>query len=96
MALSKLKLQQLREVCHEKDIDNSGLRKKKDLIERINEVCEARQAAIEDDEGDDEAGFDEDVASVDWLVLLANRFLKMAALIVVDRSPQTFSGCDYN
>ena len=37
---------------------------KKDLIERINEVREARQTAAEDDDGDDEVEFDEDVASV--------------------------------
>ena len=53
MALSKLNLQQLREVCQEEDIDHSGLRRKKDLTERINEVCEARQTAVEDDDGED-------------------------------------------
>ena len=30
-----------------------------------------------------------------WLVLLASRSLKMAALIVVERSPQTSPDCDY-
>ena len=64
MALSKLKLQQLREVCQEKDIDYSGLRRNKDLIERINEVREARQAAVDDDESEDEVEFGEDLASV--------------------------------
>ena len=64
ISLSKLKLQQLREVCKEEDIDHSGLRGKKDLIERINEVREARQTAFEDDDGEDEVEFDEDVASV--------------------------------
>ena len=48
MALSKLKLQQLRELCQEEDIDHSGLHRKKDLISKINEVREARQAAIND------------------------------------------------
>ena len=64
MALSKLKLQQLREVCQEEDIDYSGLRRKKDLIEKISDVREARQTAVEDDEVEDEVEFDEDVASV--------------------------------
>ena len=64
MALSNLKLQQLRYVCQEEHIDYSGLRRKKDLIERINEVREAKQTAFEDDEGQDEVEFDEDVASV--------------------------------
>ena len=64
MALSKLTLQQLREVCHEEDIDRSGLHRKKDLIAWINEVREARQAAIDDVEGEDEVEFDEDVGSV--------------------------------
>ena len=64
MALSKPKLQQLRDVCQEEDIDHSGLRRKKELIERINEVPEARQTAVEDDDGEDEAEFDEDAASV--------------------------------
>ena len=41
----------------------SGYVGKKDLIERINEVHEARQTAVEND-GDDEVEFDEDVASV--------------------------------
>ena len=64
MALSKLKLQQLRDVCQEEDIDHSGLHRKKDLIDRINEVREARQTAVEDDDGEDEAEFYEDAASV--------------------------------
>ena len=34
------------------------------MIERINEVREARQTAVEDDDGEDEAEFDEDAASV--------------------------------
>ena len=34
------------------------------MIERINEVREVRQAAVEDDGGEDEAEFDEDAASV--------------------------------
>ena len=34
------------------------------MIERINEVREARQAAVEDDDGEDEAEFDENAASV--------------------------------
>ena len=34
------------------------------MIERIYEVREARQAAVEDDDGEDEVEFDEDVASV--------------------------------
>ena len=50
MALSKLNLQQLRDVCQEEDIDHSGLHRQKDLIERINEVREARQATVEDDD----------------------------------------------
>ena len=60
MALSKLKLQQLRDVCQEEeeDIDHSWLHGKKDLMERINEVREARQAAVEDDDGENEAEFD--------------------------------------
>ena len=37
---------------------------KKDLIERIDDIREARQAAVEDDGGEDEAEFDEDAASV--------------------------------
>ena len=41
-----------------------GYVRKKDLIERINEVREARQTAIEDDEDEDDVEFDEDVASV--------------------------------
>ena len=48
----------------EEDIDHFGLRRKKELVERINEVCEARQTAVEDDDGEDEAEFDEDAASV--------------------------------
>ena len=64
MALSKLNLQQLRDVCHEEDIRHSGLHRKKDLIERINEVREARQATVEDDDVVNEAEFDEDAASV--------------------------------
>ena len=34
------------------------------MIERINEVREARQTAVEDDVGEDEVEFDEDVAIV--------------------------------
>ena len=34
------------------------------MIERINEVREARQTAVEDDEDEDEVEFDKDVASV--------------------------------
>ena len=64
MGLSKLKLQHLKEVCQEEDIDYSGLRRKKDLIESINEVCEARRPAVEDEDGEDEVEIDEDVASV--------------------------------
>ena len=64
MALSKLKLQQSRYVCQEEDIDHSGLHRKNDLIERINEVRCARQATVEDDDGEDKAEFDEDAASV--------------------------------
>ena len=64
MALSKPNLQQLTDVCQEEDIDHSGLNRKKDLIERINEVREARQATVEDDNGENEAEFDEDAASV--------------------------------
>ena len=64
MALSKLNLQQLRGVCQEEDIDHSGLHGKKYLIERINEVREARQATVEDDDVENEAEFDEDAASV--------------------------------
>ena len=64
MALSKLKLQQLREVCQEQDIDYSGIRRQKDLIELINEIRETGQAAVDDDEGEDEVEFGEDVASV--------------------------------
>ena len=59
MALSMLKLQQLKDVCLEEVIDCSGLHKKKDLIERINEVRWARQTAVED-----ETEFGEDAASV--------------------------------
>ena len=51
-------------MCQEEDIDHSGLRRKKDLIERINEVRETRQTAVEDDNGEDEAEFDEDAANV--------------------------------
>ena len=51
-------------MCREEDIDYSGLRRNKDLIERINEVREARQTAVEDDDGEEEVEFDEDVASV--------------------------------
>ena len=40
------------------------LHRKNDLIARINEVREARQAAIDDDEGEDEVEYSEDVASV--------------------------------
>ena len=64
MAFLKLNLQQLRDVCQEEDIDHSGLRRKKELIERNNEVREARQAVVEDDDGENEAEFDEDAASV--------------------------------
>ena len=72
MALSKLKLQQLREVSQEEDIDYSGLRTKKDFIERINEVREARQAVIDDDEEEGEVEFGDD----NWLVFLGSRSLK--------------------
>ena len=48
----------------EEDIDLSGLRRKKDLIERINEVRETRQVTVEDDDGEDEAEFEEDAAIV--------------------------------
>ena len=51
-------------MCQEEDIDHSGLRRKTDLIEKINEVREARQTAVEDDDGEDQAEFDEDAASV--------------------------------
>ena len=51
-------------MCQEEDIDHSGLHKKKDLIERIIEVREARQATVEYDGGADVAEFDEDAASV--------------------------------
>ena len=64
MALSTLNLQPLRQVCQEEDIDHSVLRRKKDWIERINEVREVRQAAVEDDDGEDEGEFDEDAASI--------------------------------
>ena len=37
---------------------------KKDLIERIIEVRKARRAAVEDHDGEEEAEFDEDAASV--------------------------------
>ena len=37
---------------------------KKDLSDRINAVREARQTAVEDDDGEDETEFDEDAASV--------------------------------
>ena len=47
--------------------------------------------AIEDDDGEDEAEFDEDAASV-----LAGRSLKMADLILVERSPRTSTDCDYS
>ena len=64
-ALSKLKLQQLRDVCQEEDIDHARLRRKKDdLIERISDVREARETAVEDDDGEDRAEFDENAASV--------------------------------
>ena len=91
MALSKLELQQLREVCQEKDIDYSGLRRKKDLIERISEDREARQTVVKDDEGEDEVEFNEDMASV-----ASQSVYQKAALIVVERSPQTSSDCDYS
>ena len=45
-------------------MDYSGIRRQKDLIERINDVREARQATVEDDGGEEEAEFDEDAASV--------------------------------
>ena len=64
MALSKRKLQQLKEVCQDEDIDYSGLRRKQDLMERINEVRKVRQTAVEDDDGEDEVEFNEDVANV--------------------------------
>ena len=34
------------------------------MIVRINEVCGARQAEVEDDDGEDETEFDEDAADV--------------------------------
>ena len=37
---------------------------KKHLIERFNEVREARQTAVEDNDGEDDVEFNEDVASV--------------------------------
>ena len=46
------------------DIDYSGLSRKKDLIERINEVRGARQTMVKDDDGEDEVEFNEDMASV--------------------------------
>ena len=58
MALSKLELQQLRDVCQEEDIYHSGLHRKKELIETINEVREVRQTVVEDDDGKDKAEFD--------------------------------------
>ena len=64
MALSKRNLQQLRDVCQEEDIDHSGLHRKKYLFERINEVREARQATVEDNNVENEAELDEDVANV--------------------------------
>ena len=60
MALSKLKLQQLRDVCHEEYIDHSGLHKEKELIESINEV----RAAVSDDDVENEAEYDEDAPGV--------------------------------
>ena len=51
-------------MCQEEDIDHSGLHRKIDLIERFNEVREVRQAAVEDDDVENEAEFDEDAASV--------------------------------
>ena len=51
-------------MCQKEDIDYSGLRKKKDLIERINEVREARQVAVDDDEGENEVEFGEDKTNV--------------------------------
>ena len=71
------------------DIDYSGLRRKKDFIERINKVREARRTAVED-EGD---RMRMNLMRT-WPVLLASRSLKMTALIVVERSPQTSSDCD--
>ena len=47
----------------EEDIDYSGLCKSKYLVERINEVREARQTAVEDDDGENEVELHEDVAS---------------------------------
>ena len=64
MALTKLKLKQLKEVCQEEDIDYFGLLRKKDLIERISEVREDRQTVSEDDDSEDKVEFDEDMASV--------------------------------
>ena len=52
------------------------------MIVKINEIPEARQAAIDDDESDYEVEFDADVASV-----AHSRSLKMTVLIVVERSP---------
>ena len=51
-------------MCQDEDIDHSRLHRKKDLIERINEVREARQATVEDGDVENEAEFDEDAASV--------------------------------
>ena len=51
-------------MCQEYDIDHAGLRRKKELIESINEVREARQTVVEDDDGEDEAEFEKDATSV--------------------------------
>ena len=92
MALSKLNLQRLRDVFQEEDIDHSGLRRKKYLIERINEIRETRQATAEDDDVENEAEFDEDAASVARRPVSQNGGSK----IVVERSPRTSSDCDYS
>ena len=57
-----------------------------------NEAREARQANIEDDDVENEAEF----LTRTRLVLLAGRSLKMADLIVVERSPRISSDCDYS
>ena len=87
MALSKLNLQQLRDVFQEEDIDHSGLRRKKYLIERINEIRETRQATAEDDDVENE-----DAASVTRRPVSQNGGSK----IVVEKSPRTSSDCDYS
>ena len=51
-------------MCQEKDIDYFGLCRKKYLIGKIDEVREARRTAGEDDDGEDEVEFDEDVTAI--------------------------------